>query len=56
MIQPETGLPITPVTAMASMNQAVLRARSREGYQYVRYRMMPGKNPASASPSSSRKA
>jgi hypothetical protein len=36
------------------MNSATTRARSDAGNQYVRYRMMPGKNPASATPSRNR--
>ena len=50
MIQPESGLPITPAIGTAVMNSAIMRTRCSLGYQYVRYRMMPGKKPASATP------
>ena len=38
----------------ATMNIATTFALSFCGYQYVRYRMIPGKNPASATPSRNR--
>jgi hypothetical protein len=38
------------------MDSATIRARSFSGNQYVRYRMMPGKNPASATSSRNRSA
>ena len=41
---------------LAIENCATARARSRAGNQYVKYRTMPGKNPASAAPSRKRKA
>ena len=53
-IQPDSGPPITPVIGMPKMNQPVTRPRLALGNQYVRYRMMPGKKPASNAPSSSR--
>ena len=38
----------------AAMNSATAFARCAAGNQYVRYRMMPGKKPASATPSMKR--
>ena len=51
---PEIGAPITPARSVAVMNDAIIRARSRTGHQRVRKKIMPGKKPASAAPSSSR--
>ncbi len=54
MIQPESGPPTTPATGMPIMKSAFMRPRRVPGYQYVRYSTMPGKNPASATPSRKR--
>jgi hypothetical protein len=50
----ETGLPITVEIGSATMNVLTIRARVAAGNQYVRYRIMPGKKPASATPSRKR--
>lgn len=42
-------------TGTATMNRAVAFARCLAGNQNVRYRMMPGKKPASAIPSRNRR-
>ena len=54
MISVETTEPSAVEIGMAVMNSAVIRARCDAGNQYVRYRMMPGKKPASATPSRNR--
>ena len=54
MISVETTEPSAVEIGMAVMNNAVIRARCDAGNQYVRYRMMPGKKPASATPSRNR--
>ena len=54
-IQPDSGPPITPAIGMPVMKSDVTLARRAAGYQYVRYRMMPGKKPASATPSRKRR-
>ena len=52
----ETGAPMMNDTGAAIMNSAPVRARSDAGIQYVKYRTIPGKNPASAIPSRTRAA
>ena len=51
---PETGPPTTPASAIAVMKSEIALPRSRAGNQYVRYKIMPGKKPASATPSRKR--
>ena len=51
---PETGAPITAENGTAAMNKPTIRARYAAGNHSVRKKMMPGKNPASAIPSSTR--
>ena len=43
-----------PEIAVEVRNQASTLARRRDGIQYVRYSTIPGKNPASATPSENR--
>ena len=50
----DIGPPTTPASAVAVMNDAIVRARSAAGNHCVRYSTMPGKNPASARPSTKR--
>lgn len=54
-IQPLSGLPMSPESGMATSTVDIALARSRFGYQRVRYTRMPGKNPASATPSRNRR-
>ncbi len=56
MIQVESGAPTMYDTGIAAVNSATVVASSRARNQYVRYTMMPGKKPASATPSSKRSA
>ena len=51
---PPSGAPIAVDSGIAAMNQPTARARLSAGNQKVRYRIIPGKNPASATPSSTR--
>ena len=44
---PDIGVPTTAESAAAVMKSATVLERWAVGYQYVRYRIMPGKNPAS---------
>nr|WP_235211047.1 hypothetical protein [Nocardia brasiliensis] len=53
-IQPLSGLPSTLATGIATMTVEITLVRSAFGYQRVRYTMMPGKKPASATPSRKR--
>jgi hypothetical protein len=46
----EIGPPIALATGTATMNEPMIRPLSAFGNQYVRYRIIPGKNPASAMP------
>src|ERR1700720_2761367 len=46
----EMGAPSPIETGIAAMKPATMRARCEGGNQYVKYRIMPGKKPASASP------
>jgi hypothetical protein len=48
------GEPATVDTGTARKNNATTFARCTRGNQYVRYRMIPGKKPASATPSRNR--
>ncbi|MNC37350.1 hypothetical protein D3C75_859090 [compost metagenome] len=52
---PDNGPPITPAIGTAMANNAVICARRPAGYQRFRNTRMPGKNPASATPSRKRK-
>ncbi|MNE92147.1 hypothetical protein D3C80_1898430 [compost metagenome] len=54
MMVPASGPLTMPAIIAAIRNTAVMRARSAGGNQYVRYRMTPGKKPASATPSRNR--
>src|SRR5215471_4406743 len=53
-MSPETGAPRTLVMGNAAMNSAIAWACSRWRNQYVRYKTIPGKKPASATPSMKR--
>ncbi|KWV89596.1 hypothetical protein PFLmoz3_00709 [Pseudomonas fluorescens] len=53
-IAPEIGPPSTPAMGTAMANKAVTWARRRAGYQRLRNTRIPGKNPASATPSRKR--
>ena len=55
MIHDDTGAPMADESGIASMNSATIRVRSFWGNQYVRKRMIPGKKPASATPSRNRR-
>ena len=48
------GAPMTPAIEVAVIKIATALARSCEGNQKVRYRIIPGKKPASATPSRKR--
>ncbi len=54
-MKPEIGAPITPLSAAPAMKMPSTRPRYAVGYQSVRKNSTPGKNPASAMPSSSRR-
>src|SRR6266478_1419054 len=53
-MNPETGAPRMLVTGMPVRNSAIICACSRCRNQYIRYKTIPGKYPASASPSKKR--
>ena len=55
MIRALTVDPTAVEIGTATMNQPTARARYSAGNQKVRYRMMPGKKPASATPSRKRR-
>ena len=55
MSAPETGEPIAVDKGAAAMNAAAAAALCRAGNQTLRYRIMPGKKPASATPSQKRR-
>ncbi len=54
MIAPDSGEPIAVEIGAAAMNHAAATARCFAGNHRLRYRMMPGKKPASAMPSRKR--
>ena len=54
MMPPHSGPAMTLATVVAAMKMAIIWPRRADGYQYVRYRMMPGKKPASNTPSRKR--
>ncbi len=51
----EMGPPITPASVVAVIKRAILRARYLCGNQYVRYKIIHGKKPASENPKKSAK-
>ena len=54
MIQPDTSPPSTPATATPAKNTEIAAARRFAGNHQVRYSTMPGKKPASNTPSRKR--
>ena len=53
-IAPHSGPVMTLTIVVADMKVAITWPRRTDGYQYVKYRMMPGKKPASNTPSRKR--